>query len=200
MSWREAKSLTKLLEQINARWPGRSKISDGEMGDTAHQQRKSDHDPNAAGVVTALDITNDPNGQPNSRRLAETLVASRDKRIKYLISNGQICSSTVAPWVWRPYHGPNGHFHHVHISVSADPRLYDDQRAWNLGDAAPGVTRQLKLGDRGNDVATLQTALKITVNRFFDADTEKAVKTFQATHGLREDGLVGPQTRTALGI
>lgn len=199
MSWRECKSLSKLLQQVNARYPGRSKVSDGEIGDSAHQKRKSDHDPNAAGVVTAIDITNDPHGQPNSRDLAETLVASRDKRIKYLISNGQICSSTLAPWAWRPYHGTNGHFHHVHISVSASPKLYDDQSDWNLDLKLP-ATRQLQLGDKGAEVRVLQIALKITADGVFGSGTKHAVEIFQAGHGLREDGLVGPQTRKALGI
>ena len=109
MNWREAKSLLKLLEQINQKWPNRSKLSDGQLGDTSHSQRISDHNPNADGVVCALDVTNDPNHGLISRQLAEELINSRDNRIKYIISNRQIASgvSGPAPWKWRQYNGLN---------------------------------------------------------------------------------------------
>ena len=35
-SWRAAKSLLKLRDQVNARFPGRKKDSDGTIGDAAH--------------------------------------------------------------------------------------------------------------------------------------------------------------------
>jgi hypothetical protein len=130
MGWRLAKSLETLRSQVNAKWPGRDKSSDGTIGDAAHQATNSDHNPNSAGVVTAMDITHDPAHGIDARKLAEVLVASRDPRIKYIISNAQIVSSTVSPWQWRPYTGANAHRAHVHISVAGD---YDDTRPWNLG-------------------------------------------------------------------
>jgi hypothetical protein len=126
MSWRLANSLHLLREQVDALYPGRDKSSDGSIGDERHQATKSDHDPTAAGVVQAIDITHDPAHGLDARKLAETLVASRDPRIKYIISNAQIISAKVSPWVWRPYSGTNAHRHHAHISVDDDPRLYDD--------------------------------------------------------------------------
>lgn len=135
MSARIAKSLDALRKQIDAAAPGRDKSSDGWLGDAAHAARKSDHNPNAAGVVTALDITHDPARGVNARALAEALITSRDKRIKYVISNRQINSSAVSPWQWRPYDGPNAHEHHVHVSVMDDPALYDDIGLWSI----PGV-------------------------------------------------------------
>ena len=57
-----AKSLEVLLKQVNAQAPGRSKVSDGGIGDEEHSSRASDHNPNAAGVVQALDLTHDPAG------------------------------------------------------------------------------------------------------------------------------------------
>src|SRR6202008_771054 len=68
----------------------------------------------------------------NARALAESLIASRDPRILYVISNAQINSSVKEPWKWRPYSGTNAHRHHVHISVVPDPNLYDDVRPWAL--------------------------------------------------------------------
>lgn len=113
--------LVKLRDQINARWPKRSKASDGWVGDLAHKGRKSDHNPDEYGFVNAIDITNDPAGGCDGGALAEALRLSRDPRIKYVIFNKRIFNSTVQPWIWRPYNGTNPHSKHVHISVGGTP-------------------------------------------------------------------------------
>lgn len=118
-TWTLHPALVKLRAQINERWPNRSRVSDGTIGDARHAAQKSDHNPNAAGVVTAIDITHDPNG-PRGGVLAESLRLSRDPRIKYVIFNQRIFSSIKQPWVWRPYAGSNPHTKHVHISVGGD--------------------------------------------------------------------------------
>lgn len=197
--WRLAKSLIKLRAQVDARWPDRDRSTDGDIGDAAHQSRESDHNPNAADVVTAIDIDRDIAPNFKARDLAEALVASRDPRIKYIISNRQIVSSKVSPWVWRPYDGDNAHSEHCHVSVGADPALYDDDRDWII----PGVpvadgSRRLKLGDVGGDVARLQTLLGVPVDGEFGPTTDSALRTFQASHGLEVDGIAGPQTWAAL--
>lgn len=134
--YRLAKSLEVLRSQLDATYPNRSRKSDGWIGDTSHASRTSDHNPHvrdgATGVVTAIDITHDPANGLHARELAETLIASRDPRIKYIISEGQICSSKQQPWIWRKYTGSNGHFHHVHISVMPDKAKYDDSREWRV--------------------------------------------------------------------
>ena len=61
-SWRLAKSLDVLRNQVNAQAPTRSKACDGTIGDQAHSSRASDHNPNAKGVVQAQDFTHDPAG------------------------------------------------------------------------------------------------------------------------------------------
>lgn len=136
MAWRVAKSLLHLREQVDAKVPNRNKRNDGTIGDAAHAARTSDHNPwvddGDTGVVTAMDITNDPSHGVISRKIAETLVASRDSRIKYIISNRQIVSSSVSPWRWRAYNGANPHTEHVHISVLPKKSLYDDVRDWAL--------------------------------------------------------------------
>lgn len=131
-SWRVAKCLDTLLSQVNAAYPGRNKANDGTIGDERHQASKSEHNPDSHGVVRARDITNDPDHGLNARALAEALVASKDPRILYVISNAEICSSVVAPWNWRPYGGANPHREHMHISVVADEALYDDTKPWSI--------------------------------------------------------------------
>jgi len=138
---RIAKSLDTLRSQVNAAYPTRSKVSDGWIGDAKHAASKSDHNPNSAGVVTAFDVTHDPANGLDSGKLADTLVASRDPRIKYVISNKRICASYATggspPWTWRPYSGSNAHTKHVHVSVMGDAARYDDPGPWVIVSLAP---------------------------------------------------------------
>lgn len=134
--WRLAKSLTILRQQVDARWPQRKKTHDGSIGDRAHAGRSSDHNPHILddihGVVSALDLTHDPKSGCDAHALAEHLRQVKDPRLKYIISNGRICSATKAPWTWRKYTGANPHRSHVHISVKGDKRHYDSTTKWRL--------------------------------------------------------------------
>lgn len=61
----------------------------------------------------------------------------------------------------------------------------------------------IKYGMKGDDVSTLQTALKnagynIDVDGSFGPQTLAAVKDYQKSNGLTVDGMVGPQTQAAL--
>jgi hypothetical protein len=126
MAWRVARSLDVLLAQLNALAPKRSKVSDGSIGDTSHQNRSSDHNPwYGPGIVTARDFTHDP-AHLNCHSLADRLVAGRDPRIKYVIWNRRIWSPGAG---WRRYTGPNPHTSHLHLSVVASP-LCDDTKPW----------------------------------------------------------------------
>jgi hypothetical protein len=132
--WRLAESLKKLREQINEAYPNRSKISDGSIGDEAHRKAgASDHNPNDAGVVCAIDVTHDPRTGCTGDKLAAALIKSRDPRIKYIIWNRRILSSYGSQsWRWRPYSGKNAHAHHLHLSVAEDKKLYDSKAVWKV--------------------------------------------------------------------
>lgn len=134
MAWYIAKSLEMLRAQLNALAPHRSTASDGGIGDAAHSARLSDHNPTPTGQVCARDFTNDPAGGCGGQWLADTLVASRDPRIKYIIWNRRILDSRPGqnPWTWQPYSGNNDHTHHVHVSVFAGASG-DNISPWNLG-------------------------------------------------------------------
>lgn len=97
-------------------WPNRVRISDGICGDEAHQARKSDHN-----TGDAFDLTHDPfNGLDTyalARMLAEEVLAGREERVKYIISNGMIFSKRLGKWAWRKYTGANKHDHHMHVSI-----------------------------------------------------------------------------------
>lgn len=136
MTWRVAESLEVLRRQINEKFPDRDKSWDGGIGDEAHASRDSDHNPwvreDGTGIVTARDYTHDPEHGFDSYLFADQLRISRDPRIKYVISNGRIFSSTVSPWTWRKYNGSNKHDHHVHVSVLPEKKHYDDSAPWEV--------------------------------------------------------------------
>jgi hypothetical protein len=213
MAWRVAKSLLTLREQFNEQFPKRKKSADGTVGDAAHASRSSDHNPHVkdagVGVVTALDITHDPANGLDAHAIARYMAGKKDQRIKYIISNGQICSSTTSPWAWRKYTGSNKHTSHVHWSVRPTKSLYDSTTRWDIGkgggdtpgaDDSPAARPILRRGSKGEWVRVLQRLLFSTaVDGDFGPNTERSVKIFQLEEGsLNVDGIVGPLTWTAL--
>lgn len=136
MVWRVANSVSRLIGDVNAAAPGRSTISDGTIGDTAHRARKSDHNPDQYGVVTAVDLTHDPVNRANMHTITGIMRLTEDPRIKYVIWDGRIYSSyatTSRPaWTWGPYSGTNQHRLHAHISVVGDPQVYDLNDRWTI--------------------------------------------------------------------
>lgn len=216
MSWRLAKSLDVLRGQINKAFPERNKASDGTIGDAAHSSKNSDHNPwvkdGKIGVVTALDITHDPDNGVNIQSLADALIASKDDRIKYIICNGKIVSGTGQKnpaWVWRNYTGANKHTRHVHISVKSNKSAYDSPAPWVITGTAPGkvtlAQSTLRKGSKGPFVVELQNHLNLLgygplkADGIFGAGTDAAVRAFQTKCGLSVDGWAGPRTLDAIG-
>lgn len=139
--WRVARSLDVLRAQVDARWPGRSTASDGAVADAAHAST-SDHYPHkvaalgAGYFVTARDITNDPDHNVFADLIADALVASRDRRIKYVISHRRIASNPLYShaaenWAWRDYNESDPHINHFHLSV-LDAAWADDTSPWTI--------------------------------------------------------------------
>ena len=70
------------------------------------------------------------------------------------------------------------------------------------------ITKNLRKGDKGEEVKTLQQALlakgydlgKFGADGSFGAATEAAVKAFQTAASLKADGIAGKNTVTALGL
>jgi hypothetical protein len=214
MGWRLADSLVVLRDQINNKAPHRSKASDGTIGDAAHRHRASRHNPNDAGVVCALDITDDPAHGCPIHSIAEGVRARPHPDLAYIISNGRIAGRSTG-WSWHRYTGANPHTKHVHFGVGSGPdgeprQSYDDRTRWNLspngapaGPSGSGA-RRLKRGMKGADVKGLQKILigaghlAGPADGVFGPKTEAAVKRFQAQLGLTADGIVGPATHGAI--
>lgn len=110
----------------------------------------------------------------------------------------------------------SGHLGHQHVNGNDhwDPGLLKIELV--LGGTAPVVVvvngaplpRDLGRGDRGDDVKALQeilvkrgyVLLESKANGVFGRETEACVVHFQWKHGLRVDGVVGDDTRAALGL
>jgi hypothetical protein len=109
--------------QVDDSYIDRDKSSDGWIGNLAHSFNRSDHNPDSAGIVRAIDIDRDLSGKAKPDLmpyLADQirLAAKRgDKRISYVIFNGRIASSRMG-WRWRKYSGINPHTKHCHISFT----------------------------------------------------------------------------------
>ena len=133
MSWTVSPSLVQLRNQANALAPQRSTRVDGTIGDDRHAAQVSDHNPDAGGVVRALDLTHDPAGGLDVGAIADAIAASRDARVKYMIFNRRVLRSYAKPglpaWTWAPYTGDGPHTDHLHVSVVADHRA-DSTRPW----------------------------------------------------------------------
>lgn len=119
-----------LREQIDDDYPDRDRRSDGWIADARHMAKgTSDHIPQN-GIVRALDIDADFNAhKEEAYALVEKIrkCAKRgDKRIKYIIYDGQIMSP-IMNWKRRKYRGANPHRSHFHISFTT---LGDKDGSW----------------------------------------------------------------------
>lgn len=142
MAWRNAYSLDTLISQLNTTYPGWLFL--GTKGDAAHAAVASDHNPNAVGVVTAIDIG--PGGGLNIHDLANWIVSNPHPNLKYIISNGRIANWQTG-FRWESYRGSDPHDTHIHISVGrgADGKSgqpYDDRVKWNIGKGEDVMTEE----------------------------------------------------------
>ena len=109
--------------QVDDAFGDRERSSDGWLGDARHSSRTSDHNPDANGIVRAIDISRNLSGAKEPDLMPDLadqirLCAKRgDKRISYVIFNGKICSRKSL-WRWRAYKGINPHVKHCHVSFT----------------------------------------------------------------------------------
>lgn len=159
---RLAKSLNTLRAEANTTAPGRSKASDGWIGDPAHASRPSRHNPNKQDVVCAWDGTNDPAAGFPVHTIMRWLAANilrplylRGIRqadapepwnnVAYFITADETFGWSTG-WLPKPYRGANRHLKHGHAAVGvgpdAEPRApYDSTVPWGIARAcAPHPT------------------------------------------------------------
>jgi peptidoglycan hydrolase-like protein with peptidoglycan-binding domain len=217
--WYASPSLVKLRKEVDARWPARSRISDGVIGDARHAARTGSHNPVGAsggpkvgtrGAVHAIDITS--SGIDVDAFLSAVV---GDPRVWYVIHDRRIWSRTTG-WAPRAHTG-EPHTTHIHVNLREDSQSVavaaeNDTRSWfdrastsRAFLASPGKssltaaqTRQLQraLITRGYSIPAGPTGT-------YGAQTTAAVASFQRDQGWRgaqADGIAGPQTLLRLGV
>jgi hypothetical protein len=123
MTYKLCKAGQQLRLQVDDAFGDRDRSSDGWVGDTSHSASRSDHNPDAKGIVRAIDIDRDLSGKakpdlmPYLADQIRVCAKRGDKRISYIIFAGRIASSRMG-WRWRKYRGINPHNTHCHISFS----------------------------------------------------------------------------------
>jgi hypothetical protein len=114
-------ALDALRSEFNRNFSRRDKSSDGWIGDAAHQNSNSDHNPDANGIVHAIDVDEDLRAPgATMRECVEHVVAEhragRDNRLTYVIYERTIWSAS-RDWQPRDYDGSNPHDKHAHFSA-----------------------------------------------------------------------------------
>lgn len=144
-----APGLVALREEFNALNPDRDKRSDGWIGDEAHQQTSSDHNPDdtsgsktpqtdsdSKADVRAIDVDKSgpwPHGLSFDSLINELVRRRRegeDHRADLIIWNRRKASD-ASGWKWVDYTGSNAHTEHAHISIRTEP-YEDDRSPWGL--------------------------------------------------------------------
>lgn len=129
----KAPAIAAIERAVNARWPNRSRASDGWIGDAAHATRPSDHNPlPGIGAVLAYDFT--VNGIDPWGLIAALVL---DDRVRYIIYDEKIAYVDDGFRVWYKYTGSNPHTKHIHVSVRQARRYWGDGRDFRLGTPAP---------------------------------------------------------------
>ena len=103
-----------VLRQATALKPMRKKASDGLLPSAAHMKQSPNSDHNTG---LAVDLTHDPKNGIDCVEIFEKL--KEDKRVSYLIFQGQIWSKEKAKQGNRKYTGTNPHNKHLHISIES---------------------------------------------------------------------------------
>ncbi|HET6533068.1 MAG TPA: hypothetical protein VFH03_20965, partial [Actinoplanes sp.] len=150
VSWILVPCLVALRNEMNRLAPNRDKASDGSIGDSAHSQSSSDHNPDETGrtpyedadsrnEVHAIDVDKDLRKPGWSmQKCVEIIVVrhrtGRDNRLQNVIYNRRIWSRSWG-WTARAYTGSNPHNQHAHFSARYTTAQENDTRPWGLLEA-----------------------------------------------------------------
>jgi hypothetical protein len=153
--WILVACLKELFAEFDRIAPGRDHASDGSIGDTAHQDEVSDHNPDETGSVPIHDAdhTNEVHAidVDNTLRVTglsmETVVqfllkrcrSGAEKRLRYIIYNRRIWEADNG-WRQRAYTGASPHTEHAHFSASYDTKKEASTASWHLEDIPVALT------------------------------------------------------------
>lgn len=159
VNWNDVSMLTlgmkNLGNQFNARWPNRDGTSDGAIGDYAHTQEHSGHNPDDTSKhnaewdgdsdntpeVRAIDVDNNLGGDVSMQQVINHMrsIPNLSSVIRYMIYNKKIYSAP--DFEPRDYTGASPHTEHAHFSGAytntSDQNRTFDYRFDELGEDMP---------------------------------------------------------------
>ena len=154
-SWVLIPCLKALFAAFDRIAPERDTTSDGSIGDEAHEQEVSDHNPDETGSVPihdadkvnevhAIDVDNDLRESDLTMEKVVQFLLGRcrsgaEKRLRYIIYNRRIWSASSG-WVQKTYTGPSAHTEHAHFSASYTSNLEASTASWHLEDIPVALT------------------------------------------------------------
>lgn len=137
--------LVTLRAEFNQLAPNRDKGADGWIGDPAHAARTSDHNPDSAGRVLAVDVDSTGPWPVPFGELVELLRG--DARLEYIIWNRRIASRSQG-WTWRTYTGSSDpHTGHAHFSARHDHTGNTSTAPWPVEDTVTPADRKAIVAD-----------------------------------------------------
>lgn len=160
--------------------PDRDHASDGSVGDAAHADEVSDHNPDETGSVPihdadkinevhAIDVDSDLHAPGLTMEDVVQFVLARcrsgaERRLRYVIYSRRIWEADNA-WRQRTYTGASPHTEHAHFSFSYTTNLEASTVSWHLEDIPVALTQgdldkiEAIIDDRINTLLLKQTAL-----------------------------------------
>ncbi len=151
-SWVLVPCLVQLRDEFNEIAPGRDRASDGSIGDPAHADRSSDHNPDETGNVPirdadkvnevhAIDVDADLRTPGLSMETVVQLLLYRcrlklERRLRYIIYRRRIWSAGN-DWREQAYDGANPHNEHAHFSASYESAHEASTASWHLQEVVP---------------------------------------------------------------
>lgn len=156
MGWTLAPNLARRKAAIEAAYPGTTVFT---IGDQAHQAECSDHNPDARGIVHAIDVMT-YGDETKAGAIVKWAVGAWD--IEYVIHDRHIWSQ-VTGWQRRVYTGTNPHTDHVHISGKHGSAGRNAATCTGY-DTAAEAARPAPLGAIVIDPADVQTIAKATAD------------------------------------
>ncbi len=153
--WTLVPCLDELRGELTRVAPNRSKVSDGTIGDTVHQNSISDHNDDEDGNVPirdadnvhevhAIDLTADLREPGLTMEMVVQHVVGRcregkETRLRYVIYNRRIWEADNE-WRQRKYSGDSAHIEHAHLSASYETKKEASRASWKLEDIKVALT------------------------------------------------------------
>lgn len=188
------KGLQVLIKQWKEKHP---KATVGTIAGGSHRQ-EGGHWPDQDNSVDAADFMAGPDVTPTDLdKLCKDLVASKDRRIAYIIRRNRITSSTVNPWISRLYRGK----YHNHCHVEVNDKHAEDTTPWVFGkrvvamEAISGKVPILKIGmsdpvdnSGWHHIMRVQRLLGVTVDGDYGPKTASELQQWLKERGLPGNG------------